>query len=54
MDRRNFLNLGAGALLTSLIIKSNTAFPHPKKVKDIGIQLYTLRDLLAKDLGGTL
>ena len=54
MDRRNFLNLGAGALLTSLIIKSNTAFPLPKKVKDIGIQLYTLRDLLAKDLEGTL
>jgi hypothetical protein len=35
MDRRNFLNLGAGALLTSLIVKSNTSFSLPKKVKDI-------------------
>lgn len=54
MDRRNFLNLGAGALLTSLIVKSNTSFSIPKKVKDIGIQVYTLRDLIAKDLTGTL
>ena len=54
MDRRNFLNLGAGALLTSLIVKSNTSISLPKKVKDIGIQVYTLRDLMAKDLVGTL
>lgn len=54
MDRRNFLNLGAGALLTSLIVKSNTSFSLPKKVKDIGIQVYTLRDLISKDLTGTL
>jgi sugar phosphate isomerase/epimerase len=54
MDRRNFLNLGAGALLTSLIVKSNTSISLPKKVKDIGIQVYTLRDLMAKDLLGTL
>jgi len=54
MDRRNFLNLGAGALLTSLIVKSNTSISLPKKVKDIGLQVYTLRDLMAKDLIGTL
>lgn len=54
MDRRNFLNLGAGALLTSIIVKSNTSFSLPKKVKDIGLQVYTLRDLISKDLTGTL
>ena len=54
MERRNFLNLGAGALLTSLLVKSNSSLALPKKVKDIGLQVYTLRDLIARDLVGTL
>lgn len=54
MDRRNFLNLGVGALLTSLLVKSNSSLALPKKVKDIGLQVYTLRDLIARDLVGTL
>jgi sugar phosphate isomerase/epimerase len=54
MDRRNFLNLGAGALLTSLFVKPNTSLTLPKKVKDIGLQVYTLRNEITKDLVGTL
>jgi len=53
MDRRHFLSLGSGALLTAAI-SSRMGFQGPEKLKDIGLQVYTLRDMLAKDPEGTL
>lgn len=52
MQRRNFIQA------TSLATLGTLALPHEllqlKKVKKIGIQLYTLRDLMSKDAAGTL
>lgn len=52
MKRRNFLQTSAAAALGTL------AFPNEmlelKKIKKVGLQLYTVRDDISKDLMGTL
>lgn len=55
-DRRTFLsNLGAAALVASSP-RGLTGFftPRAEKLKRIGMELYTVRSLTAKDLAGTL
>jgi sugar phosphate isomerase/epimerase len=59
MNRRNFFkNTGAlalGALAMPEIIKANgTNLLSAKEIKTVGIQLYSIKDLLEKDLHGTL
>lgn len=52
MKRRTFLKTTSVALAAGLVIpKFSSAF---KKDKMIGIQLYTIRDLVKEDLAGTL
>lgn len=55
-DRRTFLsNLGAAALVASSPRALTGLFtPRTDKLKRIGMELYTVRGLTAKDLGGTL
>lgn len=58
-SRREFLKLsGAGALTASMFSCSTAPKPVEKAaappLPDIGIQLYTVRDAIAKDLPGTL
>ena len=52
MKRRTFIKKSSAALAAGMIFpKISSAFP---KDKMIGIQLYTIRDLVSKDLEGTL
>ena len=54
MNRRNFISksaLGMAALATTQVPAGLLANPYGKPV---GIQLYTLRDELQKDMAGTL
>jgi sugar phosphate isomerase/epimerase len=55
-DRRTFLsNLGAAALVTSYSRALTGVFAsRADKLKRIGMELYTVRSLTAKDLAGTL
>ena len=55
-DRRNFLtNLGAAALVASSPRALTGLFaPRAEKLKRIGMELYTVRSLTAKDMAGTL
>lgn len=52
MQRRNFIQHGALAALGTLALP-NTLL-ESKKIKEIGIQLYTLRDLIKEDAVGTI
>lgn len=51
MNRRSFLALGATAAAATAIAPR---FASAAQVKTIGLQLYTLRDAMAKDVDGTL
>ncbi len=51
MNRRTFLALGATAAAATAIAPR---FASAAQVKTIGLQLYTLRDAMAKDVEGTL
>src|SRR4030095_9722152 len=50
--RREFIETTAAFAVGSLVLSSYSSIP--KKVSNIGIQLYTFRDELAKDVRGTL
>jgi len=54
MNRRTFLKTSAGAMLGSLFANSFPAYAGGKSLEKIGLQLYTIRDLLKKDFAGTL
>src|SRR5574341_297739 len=56
MNRRDFLKTSASATLGSLFAKSAFANLNPdgKSLKKIGVQLYTVRDLMKADFAGTL
>lgn len=55
LSRRDFLGaLGALALAPGMLASNRPTAQPPSHSTPIGIQLYTLRDLLAKDLEGTL
>jgi len=54
MNRRTFLKTSSGAALGSLLGKSAFANPAGKSLAKIGVQLYTVRDLMKNDFTGTL
>jgi len=54
MNRRTFLKTSAGATLGSLFVNSFPAHAGGKSLQKIGLQLYTIRDLMKKDFAGTL
>jgi len=54
MNRRTFIKTSAGATLASLLAKSNLSTAGGKSLEKIGVQLYTVRDLMKKDFTGTL
>lgn len=51
ITRRKFLALGATAAATAVVAPR---FTHAKTIDRIGLQLYTVRDAMAKDVDGTL
>ena len=55
-SRRNLLKLGIGAaaLWTARVRPANLYADDPKKKIPIGLQLYSLRDIVGKDVPGTL
>lgn len=52
LSRRSFLTAAGAAALMPLL--PDTALAAGRKLEKIGIQLYTVRDLLGKDMPGTL
>jgi sugar phosphate isomerase/epimerase len=53
MDRRTFLQAAGGAALAT--VAHRVPFPaHRARLEKIGLQLYTVRDLMKKDVEGTL
>jgi sugar phosphate isomerase/epimerase len=52
MDRRKFIQ--TSALTTAGLLTLPSIFAEAKGKKDIGLQLYTLRDVIMKDVKGTL
>jgi len=51
-NRREFIETTGSFALGSILLSANS--DSPKKVSNIGLQLYTFRDELAKDVRGTL
>jgi sugar phosphate isomerase/epimerase len=54
MHRRSFLELVTAGALGARYAASQTAGPAGRTLNRIGVQLYTVRDLMAKDVDGTL
>lgn len=52
MDRRKFIQ--TSALATASLLTMPSSFVQAKGKKSIGLQLYTLRDVIMKDVKGTL
>jgi sugar phosphate isomerase/epimerase len=53
MNRRHFLNLAAGGASLALLQSSGLA-ANGRRVKPVGLQLYTIRDAMQKDFEGSL
>jgi sugar phosphate isomerase/epimerase len=53
MNRRHFLSLAAGGASLALIQSSGLA-ANGRRIKQIGLQLYTIRDAMQKDFEGSL
>ena len=51
MDRRTFLGTMTA---TTLLVRRFALAADQRKIENIGVQLYTVRDLIAKDFDGTL
>jgi sugar phosphate isomerase/epimerase len=54
MDRRTFVETAGGAALASLTLSSPLTAYRSRRLDRIGVQLYTVRDRMAKDFEGTL
>lgn len=60
LDRRDFVRLSAGVALGGVLggdrlaLAGSGAAPGERSIEKIGVQLYTVRDLLEKDFEGTL
>src|SRR5262245_12342195 len=52
-SRRNFIK-NSGLFAAGAVLASNELFAAPKKIKDFGLQLWSVRDDLAKDPKGVL
>ena len=50
MSRRGFLSLAAAQLAAAGLLKAAQG----RSIERLGVQLYTVRDLMAKDFEGTL
>lgn len=53
IDRRSFLTVAGGGLV-SAALGSRLGGWHARRIERIGVQLYTIRDALTKDLDGSL
>jgi sugar phosphate isomerase/epimerase len=54
MNRRNFLGTMAGATAASVLAGKLSWAAEPHKIHNVGIQCYTVRDLLKQDFEGTM
>jgi len=54
ISRRSFVKTGVGAAIGGAILGSVQRLSATTKRRPLGIQLYTVRDMMAKDLYGTL
>ena len=54
MDRRSFIGTVAAGLTTAPALAFGQAAPQQRRINRIGMQLYTVRDAMAKDVDGTL
>lgn len=54
LPRRNFIKLGSAASVAAALLPGNGLAAALKPLPKIALQLYTVRDALAKDLPGTL
>src|ERR1051325_6473334 len=54
MNRRNFLGTVTGAAVAALLPRNLSWADEVHKIPKVGIQCYSVRDVLAKDFDGTM
>lgn len=54
MNRRNFLETATGAAAATLLSRNLSWAADEHRLKHVGLQVYTVRDLLQQDMDGTL
>ncbi len=54
IGRRSFLTVIGGSILSAAFGKTIVGIPYVRRLDKIGVQLYTIRDALTKDLDGSL
>ncbi len=54
IDRRSFLGVAAGSVLSATLGGKLFGMPSSRRIEQIGVQLYTIRDAVTKDLDGSL
>lgn len=54
IDRRSFLTITGGSLLSVVLGRKLLGLPADRRIQNVGVQLYTIRDALTKDLDGSL
>lgn len=54
LDRRSFLAITGGSLLAVALGGRASALSFDRRISKVGVQLYTIRDALTKDLDGSL
>jgi sugar phosphate isomerase/epimerase len=54
LDRRRFLAVAGGSLLSIALGERLLGMPAGRRISKVGVQLYTVRDALTKDLDGSL
>ncbi|HEY8311929.1 MAG TPA: hypothetical protein VIG47_15300, partial [Gemmatimonadaceae bacterium] len=54
LDRRSFLAVTAGGFLAAALGRDFYGVRMPRRIDRIGVQLYTIRDALTRDLDGSL
>ena len=54
IGRRSFLAIAGGSLLAAAFGRTAGGMPVPIRIEKLGVQLYTIRDAVTKDLDGSL
>jgi sugar phosphate isomerase/epimerase len=54
IDRRSFLAIAGGSLLSAAVGRAMYGMPQSRRIERVGLQLYTIRDAVARDLDGSL
>jgi sugar phosphate isomerase/epimerase len=54
VDRRSFLAIAGGSLLSVAFGRAIYGMPPSRQIEKVGLQLYTIRDAVTKDLDGSL